>query len=518
MDASSYDQLPYTSLAFPQTHPDHLAAVARLFGLSAPNVTACRVLELGCASGGNVIPMAFNLPRSEFVGVDLSQQQVDDGRKTIAALRLTNVRIEHASITDIDDRWGTFDYIICHGVFSWVDRSVQDKILAIASRQLSVNGVAYVSYNTYPGWHMRQMSRAMMRYHASQFSDPREQVEQAKALLTFLASASKDTPSYHQVLTAEAERLGGAPDSYVFHEHLERTNLPLYFHEFIQRADAAGLQYLAEALVRDMLTSFFPRSVAETLERISPDLLHLEQYMDFVRNRQFRQTLLCHGSARPVRALNPEVLDGLMLSSPAVTEAAIDLTPGVAVTFSSDSRRANVVSPASKAAFAELMMRWPRAIDVDDLLVTALRRAAPFTPAGSIDDMKRAMLEDLFGAVMHGLIEAHTQPPPCTNRPSATPRAHPVSALQAESGRIVVNGHHAMLELDALAIEVLKLANGRRRPADMVDVLLGWFETGRLALDLEGSSVTDSVSARRLLTERVNAALATLTRSALLVE
>jgi methyltransferase-like protein len=320
------------------------------------------------------------------------------------------------------------------------------------------------------------------------------------------------------VLTAEAERLGGAPDSYVFHEHLERTNLPLYFHEFIQRADAVGLQYLAEAVVSEMLTSLFPRPVAETLERISSDLLHLEQYMDFVRNRQFRQTLLCRASARPVRVLNPEVLDGLMLSSPAVTDAAIDLTPGVAVTFSSGSRRANVVSPASKAALAELTSRWPRAIDVDDLLVTALRRAAPYTPAGSIDDMKRDMLEDLFGGVMHGLIEAHTQAPPCTNRPSDTPRAHPVSAFQAESGRIVVNGHHAMLELDTLAIEVLKLANGQRRRADIVDVLLGWFKTGRLALDLEGSAVTEAIAARRLLTKRVDAALATLTRSALLVE
>ena len=518
MDGSSYDQLPYTSLAFPQTYPDHLATIARIFGLSPPNVAACRGLELGCASGGNVIPMAFNLPSSEFVGIDLSQQQVQDGQTSIAALGLRNIRIEHASIVDIDDTWGEFDYIICHGVFSWVERTVQEKILAIASRNLSANGIVYVSYNTYPGWHMREMVRDMMRYHASQFSAPKEQVEQARALLMFLASASKDTGPYGQLLGREAERLGRSPDSYVFHEHLERTNLPLYFHQFIERAEAAGLQYLSEAVVSEMLTSLFPAAVAQTLERISPDLLHLEQYMDFVRNRQFRQTLLCHTALRPARALNPDVLHELMLSSPAQTDTASpDLTPEVPVAFSSGTRQAGVTSSASKAAFTVLMERWPCAIDVDELVETALERAAPFAGGRPIDDMKRGMLEDLFGGVMHGLIELHTQPPPCTHRISDTPRAHPVAAFQAEAGRIVVNAHHAMFDLDAMAIEVLKLADGRRRRADMIDVLVGWFETGRLSLDNDGTAVTDPHAARALLSDRVDAALATLSRSALLV-
>jgi SAM-dependent methyltransferase len=262
MDASSYDQIPYISLAFPQTHPDHLAGIARLFALRPPDITACRVLELGCASGGNLLPMAFNLPGSEFIGIDLSQKQVDDGRHAIAALGLRNVRIEPASIADVDEGWGPFDYIICHGVFSWVERDVQDHILTIASRNLSPNGIAYVSYNTYPGWHMREMVRHTMRYHAEQFSDPREQVEQARAMLTFLATASAGTGAYHELMSGEAERLSRSPDSYVFHEHLERTNLPVYFHEFIERAERAGLQYLSEAVVSEMLTSLFPAPVA----------------------------------------------------------------------------------------------------------------------------------------------------------------------------------------------------------------------------------------------------------------
>ena len=91
----------------------------------------------------------------------------------------------------------------------------------------------------------------------------------------------------------------------------------MYFHQFIERAEQAGLLYLSEASVSDMLTSHFPAEVAETLERISADILHLEQYMDFVRNRQFRQTLLVHAGSKPKRALTPAFLHGLLVSSAA---------------------------------------------------------------------------------------------------------------------------------------------------------------------------------------------------------
>ena len=518
-DASSYDQVPYTSLAFPQTHPDRLATVARIFGLSPPDVAACRVLELGCASGGNLIPIAFHFPDSEFLGIDLSRHQVDDAGDAIAALGLRNIRIEHASILDIDQGWGTFDYIICHGVFSWVEAPVQDKILQIAAENLSPEGVAYVSYNTYPGWHMREMVRHMMRYHAGQFTNPQEQVEQARALLTFLATASQDSGPYTELLRREVDRLGRSPDSYLYHEHLERTNLPLYFHQFIDRAGQVGLQYLSEAAVSEMLTAHFRGPVAETLERISPDILHLEQYMDFVRNRQFRQTLLCHEGLRPRRGLDPDVLGGLMMSSRATAATASpDLAAGTLVVFTNGVQRAEVGSPATKAALTVLMERWPRAIEVDELCVIALDRAASFLAGTSRDAAGRAMREDLLGGVMYGLIELHTQPPLCTNCPSDRPRAHPIAAFQAQSGHLVVNAHHSMFQLDALEIEVLKISNGQRRRMDMLDELIERLEAGKWVPDDNGEKISDPAVARGVLADRLEKTLASLTRNAMLIE
>src|SRR5438128_8466150 len=167
----SYDAVPYPDKPRPATHPDHLAALARLVGLSPAPARRCRVLELGCAAGANLWPMAQYLPESEFVGVDFSPVQIENGLRVVADAGLTNLTLRAASILDVDGSWGTFDYVLCHGVFSWVPREVQAAILSICARQLAPQGVAYVSYNTFPGWHTRLMLREMVAYHAGHYPD-----------------------------------------------------------------------------------------------------------------------------------------------------------------------------------------------------------------------------------------------------------------------------------------------------------------------------------------------------------
>ena len=159
---SSYDEVPYPSTSHVFTHPDNLATVATLLGLSPTPIIHCRVLELGCAGGGNLIPMALNLPDSSFVGIDASAVQIAEGQQAIAALGLANITLHHLDILDVTAELGQFDYIIVHGIFSWVPTAVRDKILEICQQNLTSNGVAYVSYNTYPGWHMMGSIREMM--------------------------------------------------------------------------------------------------------------------------------------------------------------------------------------------------------------------------------------------------------------------------------------------------------------------------------------------------------------------
>ena len=189
LGAKSYDDVPYESHPFAQTHPNRLATVATLFGLRPVPVHRCRVLELGGASGGNLAPMADELRESQFVCIDYSPRQIEEGNRLVETLGLKNLELKYASILDVDESYGMFDYIICHGVYSWVPTEVREKILEICANRLSPNGLVYVSYNTFPGWHMRGMIRDMMQFHANRFTDGRQRVGQARALLDFLATS-----------------------------------------------------------------------------------------------------------------------------------------------------------------------------------------------------------------------------------------------------------------------------------------------------------------------------------------
>ena len=295
--SSSYDELPYSDNCFFYTHPDHMAAVAALHGLSPSPVERCRVLELGCAMGGNLIPMAIKLPDAQFVGVDLSARQIDLGRSVVDKLGLRNVELRAMSIADVDDRLGRFDYIVCHGVFSWVPAHIRDKILAIFAENLAPEGIAYVSYNTFPGWHARGLARDLMAFHVRNTVGPRDSVPEARAFLSDLVETLLDqSTAYAAILRAEGDFLDGVDDTYLYHEHLEETNNPVYFHQFMAFAKAKGLAFLAEAKTPGLI-NHLPQEARERIERWGKDEVAREQYVDFVTNRTFRRTYLCHEGA-----------------------------------------------------------------------------------------------------------------------------------------------------------------------------------------------------------------------------
>ena len=94
--------------------------------------------------------MALTLPDSRFVGIDPPPPANAEGQRTVEALGLTNIELRHLSILNVNDSFGPFDYIVCHGVYSWVPDDVQDRILAVCARNLVPEGIGYVSYNACP--------------------------------------------------------------------------------------------------------------------------------------------------------------------------------------------------------------------------------------------------------------------------------------------------------------------------------------------------------------------------------
>ena len=184
---TGYDRVPYPGHPFAQTHPDRLATVATLFGLRPAPPDACRVLELGCGDGGNLVPMAYGLPGTTFSGIDLAGRAIERARRLASALGLDNVRFEHADLTAAR---GEFDYVIAHGVYSWIEPTARDALLAACRRHLAPGGVAYISYDVLPGGHLREITRQMLRWHLRDVDEPEQRIAQARALLGAIVEQS----------------------------------------------------------------------------------------------------------------------------------------------------------------------------------------------------------------------------------------------------------------------------------------------------------------------------------------
>ena len=395
---ADYDLTPYNSDAFPQSAPGQLAAIGHVLGLRTPAASGARVLEIGCATGGNLIPFAATHPRAQAVGIDLSQVQIDRGRSRAEALGLDNVQFVAGDIAQVDpSSWGQFDYIIAHGVYSWVPPNVQDAILSAIRRLLAPEGIAYVSYNTYPGWKAKEVMRDAMMLASGASTTPQDKAREARGMVDFLEGVAPQDGVLARVLAEFRARDEGFGDSYLLHDELETFNAPCYFYEMVGRAGAHGLAYLAEARPETMFPANHGPKVAEYLaERCSGVQVLVEQYLDFVTNRAFRESLLIHAERAPqIRYdLPPSRFDALHLAAwtpPVDGPTRIDQSrqeyevADGATLFTND--------PGLKATLEALNARWPWTQSRDELIEAVRARlvAAGLEPnaelAGHVDNL-----------------------------------------------------------------------------------------------------------------------------------
>ena len=295
---SSYDDFLYISKAFPNTNINILSAKARIYGLDSAPIDGARVLELGSSCGGNIIPQALYYPEATFTGIDLSSVQVQHGNELIQSMGLTNVTLMEKNIMDIDDDFGTFDYIIVHGIWSWVPDMVKDKILSICNRNLSDRGIAYVSYNTYPGWKRLEQLRDIMLYsekHAHHDS-LKDRTVYTKNVLKLIAETMKmderaRTQSNYKI--NNINRVVQSNDYYVGHEYLETINDPVYISQFVARAEQQGCTYIGDESLQRSFITWLDDAVVENINVLSQgNHVDKEQYYDYVYDTQFRMALL----------------------------------------------------------------------------------------------------------------------------------------------------------------------------------------------------------------------------------
>jgi methyltransferase-like protein/2-polyprenyl-3-methyl-5-hydroxy-6-metoxy-1,4-benzoquinol methylase len=519
--AASYDDFPYESRPFIDAHPDRLATMAILFGITPAPVETARVLEIGCAAGGNLVPMGLELPNARLVGIDLSPRQVAAARSLVKQVGVTNVELQAMSLLDIDEDFGEFDYIICHGVYSWIPPEAQRHVLTICQRNLAPNGVAFVSYNTFPGWHTRQMIREMMFYHVESVSDAKERVRRARVLIDWLAVSSPDrNVPYARKLAEEAEALKGADDSYILHEFLEVYNEPIYYQEFLRRVDAANLKVFADARYRQM-AECQPEGLQKALGVMSGEMDRREQYHDFLRDRTFRRSLLCHPAVGAAPLSKHENIDRLRVSTlvramnprPDLLNATVEefRNPDATIRVTSDN-------PVVKAMLVTLVEAHPRSLPFRELFAAALARLDHLSPAkpANVDRATAAATVYLLRAYAYMSVDLHAYEPSFALEPSTRPVASPLSRLQVTDASVTTL-RHQLTKPSSFDRLVLRQLDGTRTHAQIVEELIKAVRAGEFSIHQNLQPVTDPELLRPILTRSLAPSLRRLANSMLLV-
>jgi SAM-dependent methyltransferase len=481
----AYELVPYHSRAVPLSHPDHLCLAGFLGGLRPAHPERARVLEIGCGDAANLLPLAYHLRGGELLGVDASACAIDRGREAARRLGLDHLTLRHASIAELTpDELGTFDYVIAHGVLSWISDDDRRALLALVAAVLDPDGVAYVSYNTPQGWAVRGQVREVLRRRAALSEDPRERVARARALLGALAErVVTDEHPYGHLLAAELQLAASADDDYLLHEYLSPHNRPLSFRELRALAADHGLAPLRELsdATRDPRLELDLR--AQLARHAEDD--EVEECADLLTFRQLRATTLARADT-PRRATGlGEVLSFGRYVAPLVAENPdVWIGPRVAASFHTPSGRVITTSdPLPKAGLLALAAAWPRGLSFDELLRDAVGRVRSSPEPIVLDDeaIDRFALELLSlrtAKVVHVTTRALRPARSCAEQPELSP----LTRLEAARGEAVTTPYHALVPIDELDRHLAQRLDGTRTLAEVVTEMVGAIERGELAL------------------------------------
>jgi SAM-dependent methyltransferase len=443
-----YDEVPYTGRAYADTHPGRLATMAALFGVQAAPVEHCRVLEIGCGDAANLIPLAYALPGSEFTGFDLAAQPIAAGRQLAERIGLQNLALSQYDLADFPAESGEFDYIIAHGLYSWIPAAARDALLALIGRHLAPRGIAFVSYNTYPGCYLRRMAWEMLRFHVEPLEAPAERIAEAQAFARLLASGRTVGAADASLMKAELDRIATREGGFLFHDDLAEINDPVYFHEFVTHAEQHRLQFLCEAELVAMGYAGLSAEARHALDALDP--LSREQYLDFLKCRRFRQSLLCREEVQVDRAVGPARIAKFQVSSRRRGQAG--------------EPDASSPLPAEEALPRAMLDALEEALP-GGLTIEQLAERLPGTDATTLRDLA-------WAAAQAGAVQLHVHVPRSVAKAGVHPLASPVARAQLEHGDSVTNLRHATVKLDdALARQLVALLDGTRDRAMLAAAL-----------------------------------------------
>lgn len=504
-EEQAYDSVPYESHCYRKTHPEHLRVVAELFGLSPADHKTARILEIGCAAGGNILPIAAKHPKAEIVGIDISGQQIKSAQEQAKTLDFKNITFIQGDISSLDEELGHFDYIICHGVYSWVPSHVRNAIMTQCKALLAPTGLAVISYNTLPGWSTVKGLRDMMLFHTQSFDTPQQKIFESRALLNFLYNNTPESnTSYREAIDQERKILEKTDDSYLFHDHLETENHQFYFHEFAKHAQENDLAYVGDTEMHSMYLGNYSQDVQKTLGTIK-NIVRQEQYIDFITNRRFRQSIItpAENAKNLSRNLSKECVLKYHIQGLFRPESTTPDTNGNIKFMRPNGSHFEIKDPTIQALLLTLAAH--NAPILASTLIEATHKSLPSTPK---EDIEKALVNIGIELLFKNIIEIKPDTFTYTHTISKKPRASALARLQAtyhtqrkSKRHMITNLNHESALLDTGATLLLPLIDGKTDKKGLLKGVEALLRSGDLTLNRGKDRVEDIDEALKLAPE-----------------
>ncbi len=414
---------------------------------------------------------------------------------------------------------GKFDYIIAHGVYSWVPDRVKEKILEVCSNNLADQGIAYISYNVLPGWQFNKSMRDMMRFRTRHIADPKERVNTALDLLKTMLDATAESKGVHDVqlrfFGKTLQRLSDV-SSYLLHDYMEADNDPMYFHQFAGALKKHDLQYICDAEQADFDLDSLPAEAAATFEKISEHAIDVEQYVDFLKNTRFRRSLICRDAIKVNSAFSLERMKHLFAASDVVPVLNSPDSPIEQATAfrTSGGRQFKTEHHLAQVTLRKLSEIKPCTIDIPSL-VQAVAKAAPSELERNLHKQTEKIGHVVYTLFFNGVVELLAAPRRCVTQISDRPTASPIARLLAPSRRVTNLCHRTIVMDDDMACFVLAHLDGTRNREALLNLMLESVRSGRVVIP--GHNAKSEDETRELLHNQLELILQHLPRCGVLI-
>jgi SAM-dependent methyltransferase/methyltransferase-like protein len=494
-DLAEYDRFRYDNFPFRATHPDWLGTVGMLLGVDPPPTEArtCRVLELGCGRGGNLVGLAAALPEATFVGIDHAPSQVEDGRRDAAALGLKNCNFIAADIRDIDEGIGEYDFVICHGVFSWVPDDARDHILRLTRLVLAPSGIGFISFNAEPGWSARGIIREVLRRWVPEGSAD-EMALAARSVLELWRAHTPENGPLAGFLEHESDLLAKLSDHYLYFEHLVEHNHAYTLSAFVDLAEQFNLSYLGDADIASMTPAQLGDDGQAAIESLGLDPIATEQFLDDITIRFFRRALVCRDVDRPHPGHDHRRLKGAWVAGDmSIDELSVDLDrdDGVAIDMvltDADGAVLRPDDPHTAALLWAVAEHRPAGRTVEDIAADAASRLGCDADEAFVDES----IEILHALVLRGRLDAGRHHRAIASVIDDQPSTTALARFQAtEERRIITTARHEHFAADRMDVVLLRSLDGTRSVADLLSEVRSAQASGELEVTIDDVEVDD---------------------------